>query len=133
MEKKCTKCNIHKHLDLFHKQKDGKYGRRSRCKECHIIENREYNSNPLDVRKRNLSVRYNMTPSDYNKLHEKQKGKCAICKQESKGLYLCVDHCHTTSKIRGLLCSTCNTGLGKFKDSIKNLKSAIKYLEESKK
>ena len=40
-----------------------------------------------------------------------------------------MDHCHKTKKIRGLLCHTCNSGLGMFKDNIEYLKNAIKYLE----
>lgn len=39
-----------------------------------------------------------------------------------------LDHCHITGKIRGFLCSNCNTGLGLFKDNINLLESAIKYL-----
>jgi hypothetical protein len=43
---------------------------------------------------------------------------------------LAVDHCHTTGKIRGLLCSKCNPALGAFNDNIEILNSAIKYLKE---
>jgi hypothetical protein len=42
---------------------------------------------------------------------------------------LAVDHCHTTGKVRGLLCSTCNTALGSFQDNPAYLKAAIHYLE----
>lgn len=56
----------------------------------------------------------------------KQKGKCAICKIDMTSL--CIDHCHKTNKIRGLLCNPCNLGLGNFKDNPKYLKKAIKYL-----
>lgn len=42
---------------------------------------------------------------------------------------LCVDHNHKTGEIRGLLCGLCNSGIGHFKDKIKLLKKAIKYLE----
>lgn len=52
---------------------------------------------------------------------------CAICKVPIKeNAHL--DHDHETNKVRGLLCSTCNIGLGLFRDNIKNLKSAIEYL-----
>lgn len=56
-----------------------------------------------------------------------QKGACAICKQTKK---LVVDHNHTTKQIRGLLCSTCNLGLGMFQDNMDLLESAIRYLYE---
>jgi hypothetical protein len=62
-----------------------------------------------------------------SELVKQQKGKCAICKTKMKEP--CVDHCHTTGKIRGALCVNCNTGLGHFCDSVELLKSAISYLK----
>jgi len=41
-----------------------------------------------------------------------------------------VDHCHTSNKIRGLLCTNCNTSLGGFKESVSNLENAVKYIKE---
>lgn len=75
----------------------------------------------------------------YYKMIEDQKGLCAICNKEETrrnrageiSKRLCVDHCHETNVIRGLLCHSCNTGIGKFKDDINLLKSAIIYLEQS--
>jgi len=62
---------------------------------------------------------------------KEQGGGCAIC-GETKPLkgknYLCVDHCHETGEVRGILCHACNTGLGKFKDSPELLHTAINYL-----
>ena len=55
-----------------------------------------------------------------------QKNRCAICKNNVK---LCVDHDHKTNIIRGLLCRSCNAGMGQFKDSVSVIKEAIKYLE----
>lgn len=67
----------------------------------------------------------------YDKLFIAQKGKCAICKEHQSKIKkkLCVDHDHSTGKIRGLLCGKCNTGLGFFKDRIENLSGAILYLK----
>ena len=56
---------------------------------------------------------------------EDQK-KCDICNEEKE---LHVDHCHTTNKFRGMLCNSCNNGLGRFRDNIEYLKEATKYLE----
>jgi hypothetical protein len=56
---------------------------------------------------------------------------CMICDAPRKAnKMLCIDHCHTTGRIRGVLCDDCNIALGKFKDNIETLKSAINYLEE---
>ena len=50
---------------------------------------------------------------------------CCICGEKQE---LVIDHDHRTGKVRGLLCGSCNKGLGFFKDNKKYLNSAIKYL-----
>ena len=92
-------------------------------------------NNPDKVRAQQLRTqmrKYGITPQEYDALLEKQEGKCAICK-ETCAVYgrLCVDHDHTTGKIRGLLCNHCNTGLGKFKDKVELLDVAIEYLKRN--
>ena len=58
---------------------------------------------------------------------------CEICNQlDSTGKQLAIDHCHKTGKLRGRLCSRCNTGLGMFLDSEALLQRAIKYLRDSR-
>ena len=73
--------------------------------------------------------KYNLSRKDYDTMVKNQNGVCAIC----HGLCtrhdrLSVDHCHTTNKVRGLLCDRCNRGLGNFKDNITFLNRAIEYL-----
>ena len=64
-----------------------------------------------------------------------QKGVCAICDQPETNVYkgrvraLSVDHCHTTARVRDLLCYRCNSLLGQANDSIEVLRAAISYLE----
>jgi hypothetical protein len=60
---------------------------------------------------------------------ELQQGKCAIC-EKSSDKHLFVDHCHTTGKIRGLLCQHCNTLLGMAFDDTNILLSAVAYLNK---
>ena len=72
--------------------------------------------------------KYGLTPTDFEQMRQSQGGKCAICGVIPKGR-LAVDHCHATGEVRQLLCSTCNSGLGMFKDNKEFLKSAISYLE----
>ena len=62
---------------------------------------------------------------------KKQNNKCKICNVKFSKSTACVDHCHTTNKVRGLLCRLCNIGLGHFKDNTEILTNAITYLEEA--
>ena len=71
---------------------------------------------------------YGLKPDDYISMLENQNYVCAICGGIDKNKRLAVDHCHVTGKVRGLLCSPCNLGLGSFRDSIYNIKNAFKYL-----
>src|SRR5208282_6773282 len=68
-------------------------------------------------RYRRLKHYFGMTHEEYNKIFNLQQGKCKICgiPQNKLNENLCVDHCHKSNKIRGLLCRKCNAGLGIFK------------------
>lgn len=82
--------------------------------------------------RRHLRNRYGITLEDYNTMLESQNGVCAACKTPSDTTRrLCVDHCHNTGKIRGLLCFKCNAILGLSHDSIDILRSAIDYIENN--
>lgn len=89
-------------------------------------ENTEY------YRKKLLWTRYRLTPEDYDRMVLEQQGNCKICgiHQDDLKLNLHVDHCHTTGKIRGLLCENCNRGLGMFKDNQDLLQKAKEYLND---
>ena len=80
-------------------------------------------------RKIMLKCCYGMTPADYEALLARQNGVCAICKTTEPGRPLYVDHCHVRKKVRGLLCRSCNLGLGNFKDDPRLLRAATAYLE----
>jgi len=78
----------------------------------------------------NLRHRYGIEAQHKNDIISKQNNVCAICRKPFKNkLDTNVDHCHTTNKIRGVLCRGCNIGLGKFKDSPELLRFAALYLE----
>ncbi len=145
--KTCTKCGETKDSSLFWRgkapRKDGTYGLRSYCIDCGTKRRLEYYHNQGGKAKQqqrsfkyNLS-RYGITKTDYDYLLNKQNKKCAICgatevlRKDKRNDSLYVDHCHSTGKIRGLLCNNCNSGLGMFKDKIENLKAAIEYLNEN--
>jgi predicted RND superfamily exporter protein len=84
-------------------------------------------NSPESRRKRYLRMAYKLTPQEYDELRTTQDGGCAICFRKVNRLV--VDHDHTTGKIRSLLCTTCNTGLGQFGDNIALLEKAITYLK----
>ena len=80
-------------------------------------------------RARVLLTEYGLTPEDVQALWESQGRRCAICGRSNIKFH--VDHCHSTGRIRGLLCSNCNTAIGLFGDDPERLRSAALYLEAS--
>lgn len=82
-----------------------------------------------------LQRTYNMTLADYNVLLEDQDGTCAVCEGANadsvKNKRLTVDHDHRTGKVRGLLCFTCNTSIGKLGDTYEALQRAADYLKDN--
>ena len=111
------------------------------CKPCNAEQAREWRKrNPSKQReyaeKRGrwwIESRYGIDEAEWKRMFDAQCGRCAICdSKDPKGNHgvFHVDHCHETGKVRGLLCDTCNRGLGMFYDNINTLKGAIEYLEE---
>jgi hypothetical protein len=92
--------------------------------------------NPDAWRSADLKKNFGITLDDYNVMLESQSGVCAICGNPETTRHnntdrvrnLAVDHCHTTGKVRGLLCTKCNQGLGNFRDNPDFLAKAISYL-----
>ena len=102
---------------------------------------REYRKkNPEKMKAIDLKKKYGISLDLYYSMLEKQNYVCAICHRPENAVghrsglprALAVDHCHETGKIRSLLCTNCNRGLGKFNDNIEFLKSAVQYLERFK-
>ena len=95
-------------------------------KEDRAVRNKKYK----------LKKRYGLTLNDLNKMITDQRGVCAICRQPEiavdhragKIKELAIDHNHTTGKIRGLLCSRCNTAIGLLRDSIELCRCVDYYL-----
>lgn len=133
----CSKCKQELPLTSFHKASDRKSKYKSHCKSCISKKQKETYREPEQYRRRMENHwRYQgieMTMPEYEKLLEAQNGCCAVCgaTENKNGTRLCVDHCHTTGQIRGLLCHDCNTGIGKLGDSKEGLMKAIKYLDNS--
>jgi hypothetical protein len=87
---------------------------------------RKQNNDPL-LWAADLRRLYGISAAEYDALLAKQGGVCAICRKRSKRR-LCVDHCHRTGTIRGLLCHACNLGLGSLKEDQASLVAALAYL-----
>ena len=139
MSKTCRVCKVEKPFIEFTKS-------RGECKECRKVINREYRQdNLVELRRKNAAKEkekyhsmtfeerqihnrkkhYGINEEYYNTLLEKCKGVCSICGSSDP---LVVDHDHQTGSVRGLICNTCNTGLGKLGDNIEMLEKAILYL-----
>ena len=77
---------------------------------------------------------YGLSKEQFFEMMKNQNDCCAICfvhKEEQFYKTLAIDHCHKTGRVRGLLCSNCNTALGLFKDNKDSLQRAIQYLQQT--
>lgn len=148
MSKLCRKCGITKALSEFVKNKD-RY--QYLCKACkRNKENKRYGREEVKQKYQAYWVRaklshkdrffkrtYGISLEDYQNLLKQQNNACAICERQESVLdkrtkeprRLAVDHDHETGTIRGLLCMSCNVGLGKFGDNQETLRKALNYLE----
>ena len=144
VEKHCPRCGNIKPLDQFGKRPSGKP--KGYCKPCEAryqdghaatVDGREqrrvararWNDNNHEYF---LMYRYGITKVDYDRMLADQGGRCAVCgvdKPGGKAKVWCVDHCHDSNDVRGLLCGPCNRGLGQFKDDPQRLRDAANYLE----
>lgn len=94
---------------------------------------------PKKAKDQDLKKKYGIAIDDWQKMYDEQGGVCKICgKPETKvdrrqGVVrsLSVDHCHNTNKVRGLLCSDCNTAIGLFKHDESLLNRAIEYCKNT--
>lgn len=108
-----------------HKEQISEYGRRKWRTDPDLREKRR-----LWQRKNVFKKVYGISLADYEVMFERQGGACAICKRT--GLTLCVDHCHLTGEVRGLLCVQCNSALGFCRDDPALLRAAAEYLQAAR-
>lgn len=115
--------------------------RDSRCRECMRAYKRAWRATKTPEERREInrrermSIKYGMTPADYDAKFAEQGGACAICRTEGRVSRtgkdrLGVDHNHTTNAVRGLLCDHCNRALGMMEENPAWLRAAADYLEE---
>lgn len=135
--KRCKKCLLMRPEDGFGVDKTRPDNRHPYCKECkrgieknaRLLGKRSYSKRAPTTLKQSEYMRrcrYNLEPEQYNSMLLAQEGLCKVCKTFMTKPN--VDHEHETGVVRGLLCKSCNAGIGLLKDSVALLKSAIEYL-----
>ena len=153
MKIRCSTCKIEKNSSEFHNSRKLSESKSVRCKICansatkktyhkHLEKSRNKarnyrNFNPEAGRNAKFKSKYGITLDIYREMLVVQNSLCAIChlpETEKDGKagrikLLSVDHSHKTGKVRGLLCASCNKGLGLFEDSEQMLRSAAAYLD----
>lgn len=111
--------------------------RAKRCRDCNGIHKKIHENLKEYQRDWQRKKKYNLEPGEFDVFWQANYGKCYLCgklmemPQNKQGQSLdtvAIDHDHKTGIVRGLLCFSCNKGLGYFKDNIELLKKAIKYL-----
>ena len=139
MEKllRCARCKKNKTPEDFYLDRTKIRGYSQYCKECQKL----YRRNPVHrakMRRYNLNYIHGITLEEYGEIYRRQGGVCAICSKPetsmtnlSKGLkQLAVDHNHKTQKIRGLLCTRCNTALGCLSENEDTVLNLLSYIRE---
>ena len=145
--KACSQCNETLPIEKFYKRSRG--GVRADCISCYLLRSKNYytkNKKELTLKNKTYALenkekiksakmrrKFGIAIEEKILLFAKQGNKCAICScaENNVGRDWDIDHCHKTGKIRGILCSNCNRGLGLFQDSSEYLKQACKYLENN--
>ena len=129
----CTTCGVSKPESEFCKETAKKDGLCSFCRECKRVLRKSHSTVYDPVRQRNntLKSRYGLSLEEYGHIFSSQDGKCKICQTDLENIIPCVDHCHGTGKVRGILCKSCNSMLGYAKDNTDTLKEAIAYLSST--
>lgn len=131
----CDSCNKTYGLQFFLPDVNGTHKRGVICKYCRDIQSKKDKLEQIKNRLKDYAKAEHISVEELIKIYEKQNKSCAVCFQEfpvekiSKRNGLFVDHCHTSGKVRGLLCLKCNSGLGMFNDNINLLTNALEYLK----
>lgn len=115
--------------DIKNKARKLKYAKDKAYREKIKSKVREYNKRNPSIKREQHLREYGIDIKKFNEILEIQNNSCAICKQPfANSKHTHIDHDHITNKVRGILCSSCNLGLGKFYDNKDYLLSAIEYL-----
>ena len=138
----CGSCKTVQPIENFAKNKSQSDGMQGFCRSCGKIKQSEWRIENREkanmiAAKCHRKKRFGIDNTVYEQMLQDQDERCAICHEKCiaktiNGVQksLAIDHCHRTGKIRGLLCTRCNTALGLFEDNLEKIKAAIDYLEK---
>lgn len=122
--KRCDKCKQYLPRTAFSRNASKADGLSRVCTACDVAR--------LAANRHHLKTFYGLTAEQYATMREQQGERCVICDRqftEKGGTRPCVDHCHSSGKVRAILCNGCNAMLGHAQDSPARLRAAAEYLE----
>lgn len=136
---KCRVCGDSKPPESFPLNRGSSSGRQAYCKPCHAAAQRARKiRDPERYRrvemKAFLLLNYGLTVEAYEEMLARQGGVCAICGEHrtlKRQNRLHVDHDHVTRRVRGLLCSRCNSAVGMLADNPDRARCLAVYLESN--
>jgi len=141
--KQCNRCKETKPATCFEYNPQQRDGMRATCRQClapanakrsRVYKAQQRANDPVKFRLvqrgKQYVRRYGLNEGDFERMNDTQNGKCAICANspDPKKRFLDIDHDHKSGKVRELLCTNCNTGLGRFRDDPDILIKAVNYL-----
>ena len=116
----CKECYREKEIKKYHKLSEEQKKERRKRNKANTFEYRQ---------QYRLKRDYGLTTEEFSGMILEQNSLCKICKEHMDNPQ--IDHCHTTGKVRGLLCRGCNTSLGLLKENPETLRSMIEYINDS--
>lgn len=128
--KRCPKCGTTKPVAGFNTHKNRYDGLQVNCKACRQTPEARERQRETNARARangnHLKYLYGIDKATYDEMMSAQDGLCARpgCHKAA----VCVDHDHSTGKVRGILCRTCNSGIGHLGDTLADVLAAADYL-----
>jgi Recombination endonuclease VII len=128
----CRLCEKRKPMTEFHWANRQRHRRRT-CKGCDYKRSTRTRAlNPAKyaraARARTFLRKYGITLEGFDALLVEQRYRCRICLERLYTDTTHVDHDHQSGRVRGLLCTNCNLGLGHFRDDPWRLRGALAYL-----
>lgn len=137
--KVCSKCKQNLPATSFVADTRARSGLRSSCKACRADGTTLQDRTALQKHTacmNSIKLNYGLSEVDLQNMLFEQQGCCAICKtdfglqSQSKNRSYCVDHCHTTNKVRSLLCYSCNKQVSLVETGISDKRIYLKYIHK---